>query len=247
MIYRYFFHIGKYLLLLKSLFKKPENWHVYQKELFKQLNDIGIGSLAIVSIISVFVGAVTAVQTAYQLTSGLIPKSVIGSIICDSTLLELAPTITSLVLAGKIGSHVASELATMRVTEQIDALEVMGINVTSYLIMPKILGAVIILPMLIIIAAAFSISGGAIAGILSGHFSFNEFMYGAQDTFRLYNVILMLTKSLTFAFLITSISSYQGFYVKGGALEVGAASTRAVVFSCISILLADFLIADLMI
>lgn len=233
--------------MLKGTLRSPENMSIYIKELFKQLNVIGVGSFVIVTIISVFVGAVTAVQTAYQLTSGLIPNSVIGSIVSDGAILELAPTITCLVLAGKIGSHIASELATMRVTEQIDALEVMGVNVGTFLILPKVLGSVMIIPLLIIYSAAFAILGGMFASSIAGHVSINDFIFGAQDTFRLFNVILMLTKAVTFSFIISSISAYQGFYVKGGALEVGAASTRAVVYSCICILLADYMIADLMI
>ncbi len=247
LIINFFFHFGKFMLMLKGCIHRPENLGVYWNELLKQFNVIGVGSFVIVTIISVFVGAVTAVQTAYQLTSGLVPKNVIGSIVSDGAILELAPTITSLVLAGKIGSHIASELATMRVTEQIDALEVMGVNVSTYLVLPKILGAVLIIPLLIIYAAAFAIVGGMLASSMAGHVSVNDFIYGAQDTFRLFNVILMMTKAFTFSFLISSISSYQGFYVRGGALEVGAASTRAVVYSCICILLADYLIADLMI
>lgn len=242
----YLFHFGRYLLLLKSLFRKPENISMYRIELLRQMSNIGIGSLAIVSLISVFVGAVTTVQIAYQLTSALIPITIIGSIVSESAILELAPTITCLVLAGKIGSHIASEIATMRVTEQIDAMDVMGINVASYLILPKILGALVIIPMLIVIAAFLCISGALFAGELSGIVSTHEFLVGAREFFNPFNIVMLFTKSITFAFIITSISAYQGYFVRGGALEVGAASTRAVVYSCIFILFADYLIAYLL-
>ncbi len=238
---------GRYLLLLKSLFVKPENINIYWKEMLRQMTDIGIGSLGIVAIISIFLGAVTTVQTAYQLVSSLIPKSVIGSIVSDSTILELAPTITSLVLAGKIGSSMASELGTMRITEQIDALEIMGVNTPAYLIGPKILAAVIIIPCLIILASFMGIYGGLVAGQLSGIVATEEFVLGARDTFRGFSVFLCLVKSVTFAFIISSVAAFNGYYTSGGALEVGQSSTRAVVYCCILILFSDYMIADLLI
>ncbi len=240
------YHFGRYLILIKSLFTKPENTALYWKETLRQMNSIGVGSVVIVAIISVFVGAVTSVQTAYQLVSALIPKSVIGSIVSDSTILELAPTITCLVLAGKVGSNIASELATMRVTEQVDALEIMGVNISAYLIGPKIVAAMIIVPMLIIIATFLGIGGGLTAGVLSEAISQEEFIRGAQASFRPFNVALCLIKSVTFAFIITSVSAYQGFFTRGGALEVGIASTQAVVYSCILILLSDYILAELL-
>ena len=211
------------------------------------MKEIGVGSLGIVAIISVFLGAVTTVQTAYQLFSSLIPRSIIGSIVSDSTILELAPTITSLVLAGKIGSSIASELGTMRITEQIDALEIMGVNTPAYLIGPKILGAVIIVPCLIIISTFLCIYGGLLAGHLSGLVAQDEFILGARDTFKGFNVVLCMVKSVTFAFIISSVASYQGFHTHGGSLEVGKSSTRAVVYCCILILFSDYMIAELLI
>ncbi len=241
-----FYHFGKYILLLKSLFVKPEKVSIYWRETIRQMNEIGIGSLGIVAIISVFIGAVTTVQTAYQLISPLIARSVIGTIVSDSTILELAPTITCLVLAGKIGSSVASELGSMRITEQIDALEIMGVNTPSYLIGPKIIAAVLIIPCLIIIAAFLGIYGGVLAGSLTGILTPEEFSIGARDSFRTLNLILCMVKAVTFAFIITSVSAYQGYFTDGGSLEVGQSSTRAVVFSCILILFADYLLAELL-
>lgn len=243
---RFFFHFGRYLLLLRQLFKKPENQRMYWDELFRQMVSIGINSLGIVVIISVFMGAVTTVQTAYQLISGLVSKSIIGAIVSDSSILELGPTITSLVLAGKIGSSIASEIGTMRVTEQIDALEIMGVNAAGYLISPKILAAIITIPMLIILAISLSIGGGIFVGDLTGILSSQQFIEGARSSFLPFNVVFSLTKAFTFAFIISSVSAYQGYYTQGGSLEVGQASTRAVVFSCILILLSDYLLAQLL-
>ena len=243
---RILYHFGRYLLLLNSCFLKPEKIGLYWKETLRQMNDIGVGSLAIVAVTSIFIGAVTTIQTAYQLVSAFIADSVIGTIVSDSTLLELAPTITCLVLAGKVGSNIASELGTMRISEQIDALEIMGVNTSSYLIGPKILAALFVIPALVIVAAYLSISGGMYAGYLSGVVSMDDFILGARDTFKPFTAFLCLTKAFTFAFIIATVSAYQGFYVRGGALEIGRASTRAVVYSCILILFADYVIAELL-
>lgn len=242
----FFYHLGRYILLLGSLFKRPENFKVYWQEFLRQVISIGVGSIGITLIVSVFMGAVFTVQSAYQLVSAFIPMSVIGSIVSDSTILELAPSITAVVLAGKIGSSIASEMGTMRVTEQIDALEIMGVNAPSYLIGPKVLAALFSLPLLNVISISAAISGGILTGELSNILSAREFLDGAMETFVPFNVLFSSIKSFTFAFLITSISSYQGWFISGGAREVGQASTKAVVYSCIAILLSDYLITDLL-
>ncbi|TAH03536.1 MAG: ABC transporter permease [Sphingobacteriales bacterium] len=241
-----FYHFGKYILLLKSVFKKPEKFSIYQEEIFREMVDIGLGSLGIISIISVFIGAVTTVQTAFQLVSDLIPKSVIGGITRDSTILELSPTICSLVLAGKIGSSIASQIGTMRVTEQIDALEIMGINAPGYLILPKVTAGIIMVPMLVIVSIFLSITGGYLAGTASGAVTAAEFVQGLTTNFNPFTVTIAMVKAVTFAIIITTVSAYQGFYTDGGALEVGQASTKAVVISCIAILAADYIIAQLL-
>lgn len=241
------FHpLGKYILLLKAVFRKPEKWNIYRKEIFKEMNYIGVGSLGIIAIISVFLGAVTTVQTAFQLVSDLIPKSVIGGIVRDSSILELSPTISAIVLAGKVGSSVASQIGTMRVTEQIDALEIMGINSPGYLILPKIIGAVTTIPLLVIISISLSIMGGYLAGTLSGAVSSQDFIVGLNTGFIPFTFTVSMVKAVMFAFIITTVSAYQGFYTTGGALEVGQSSTKAVVISCISILFTDYLIAQLL-
>ncbi len=228
------------------MFSKPENAKVYWKEFMHQCNDIGVGSLGIVAIISVFIGAVSALQTAYQLTSPLIPPSTIAQIVRDTVILEFAPTLVSIVLAGVVGSKIASELGNMRVSEQIDALEIMGINTKSYLIMPKILAALLTIPMLVIISMVLGIWGGRLAGTMSGILSAETFDRGLNENFVPYNVTFAMAKAYTFAFIISTIPAYYGYYVKGGALEIGRASTTAVVVSCIVILLADYALSALL-
>jgi phospholipid/cholesterol/gamma-HCH transport system permease protein len=238
---------GRYILMLTSMFTKPENIKMYWKETFRQTYQIGIGSIVIIAIVSTFIGAVTAVQFSYQLLDiGLIPMWWMGIIVRDSLILELSPTICALLLAGKVGSNIASELGSMRVTEQIDALEIMGVNTTAYLIGPKIVGALFIVPFLIVMAVFLGIVGGGIAGVLGGFFTGADYDRGLIDGHENYYVIIMLIKSYVFAFIITSVSCYQGYFVKGGALEIGNASTRAVVNSSILIIIANFLIAFLL-
>lgn len=239
-------HIGRYILMLKGMFSRPENGKMYWKEFMHQSSEIGIGSLPIVIIISLFLGAVTTVQTAYQLVSPLIPQSTIGVIVRDSIVLELAPTVVSIVLAGVIGSKIASELGNMQISEQIDALEIMGINTKAYLVLPKIIGALVTIPFLIIIAAVLGIWGGRLAGNAAGIIANDVFDVGLRSEFKPYNIFFALSKAYSFAFLISSISAYFGYYVEGGALEIGRSSTRSVVVSCIMILLADYLLAALL-
>jgi len=241
-----FSEIGKYLLMLKGMVSKPENWKMYWKEFMHQCSEIGIGALGIVAIISFFMGAVSTVQTAYQLTSPLIPRYTIGQIVRDTVILEFAPTLVSIVLAGVIGSKIAGELGNMRVSEQIDALEIMGINSKAYLVLPKIVAALIVIPMLIVIAAMLGIWGGQLAGTFSGIISSDEYHKGLLAGFVPYNVFFSLAKAYTFAFLLSSIPAYFGYHVTGGALEIGRASTRSVVVSCVAILFADYILAAIL-
>jgi len=234
---------GKYLIMLKSMFTRPENVKMYWKEFISQCYEIGFGALPIVLIVSIFLGAVTTVQTAYQLVSPLIPLTTIAQIVRDSILLELSPTVLSIVLAGVIGSKVASELGNMRVSEQIDALEIMGINPYSYLIFPKIAASFIMMPILIMISCIVGIWGGRVAGDFSGIISPSIFDRGLRMGFSSFNVVFAMIKAYTFAFLISSISAYYGYHVRGGSLEIGSASTKAVVTSCITILIADYILA----
>lgn len=238
--------IGRYLLMLKGMFSKPENGKMYWKEFMHQCADIGIGSLGIVTIISVFIGAVSTLQTAYQLISPLIPLSTIAQIVRDTVILEFAPTLTCIVLAGVVGSKIASELGNMRVSEQIDALEIMGINTKSYLIMPKIVAGLLMIPLLVAIAMALGIWGGRLAGTMAGIIPAESFDKGLHEAFIPYNVFFALMKSYTFAFIISSVPAFYGYYVQGGALEIGKASTKAVVVSCILLLFADYVLSALL-
>jgi phospholipid/cholesterol/gamma-HCH transport system permease protein len=199
-----------------------------------------------VVIISFFMGAVSALQTAYQLVSPVIPMSTIAQIVRDTVILEFAPTLVCIVLAGVVGSKIASELGNMRVSEQIDALEIMGINTKAYLVLPKILAALIMIPLLVVISAALGIYGGRLAVTLSGILAPNQYDRGLLENFQPYNVFFALVKGYTFAYLISSIPAYYGYHVQGGALEIGRSSTKAVVVSCVAILFADYILAALL-
>ena len=243
--YNFLRDFGRYLVMLKTAFARPEKFIMYWKETMRQMNDIGIGSLIIVSLIAVFIGAVAAVQFAYQLDGQMIPRSYIGYIVRDLAIIELAPTITCLVLAGKVGSNIAAEIGGMRQKEHIDAMEIMGVNTAGYLIMPKIIAAVVVIPFLVTFAATVAIGGGYAASVPTGAITSDEYIQGLRIYFNEVNVYTMYVKSLVFAFLLTSVSAYQGYFVKGGSIELGHASTRAVVYSDILILLADYIIAVL--
>ena len=238
--------IGKYILFIGSLFVNRERFKTYVKLTLDECVNIGIDSLVLISIVATFIGAVSTIQTAYNLVSPLIPDYVISQVVRDLTILELAPSITAIVFAGKVGSNIAGELGTMRITEQIDALEVMGINSVSYLVFPKILASIITYPMLVVIAGFLSIMGGYLAGVYTGIVTEADYVYGLKVDFIEFNVSFAMIKSFVFAFLVSSISSYKGFYTTGGAFEVGKASTIAVTNSCIAILLADYLLAQLL-
>ncbi len=243
---KFFKLFGEYILLIKGMFTKPENFKMYWKELMHQCVEIGIGSLGIVSIISVFMGAVSAAQTAYQLTNPLIPKSTLAQIVRDTVILEFAPTLVCIVLAGVVGSKIAGELGNMRSTEQIDALEIMGINTKSYLVAPKILAALITIPLLVILAMVLGIYGGRLASTMTDIVSTDVYDKGLREGFSPFNVFFALAKAYTFAFIISSVPAFYGYNVKGGALEIGRASTTAVVTSCILILFADYILAAIL-
>jgi phospholipid/cholesterol/gamma-HCH transport system permease protein len=241
-----FYSFGRYLLLLRLSFRKPEKFSVYWAEIMREMVSQGIGSLGIICIISVFIGAVAAIQVAFQLVSPLVPRAIVGSISRDSTILEFSPTISALVLSGRIGSSIASQIGTMRVTEQIDALEIMGVNAPGYLISPKIIAGISMVPLLVIISVILGLTGGYVACLLSRDIAPTDYVIGLQNGFNTVTVTVCAVKSVAFGFIITSICSYQGFYTSGGALEVGQAATRGVVYSCVMILFADLVISRLL-
>ncbi|HET8861033.1 ABC transporter permease [Marivirga sp.] len=238
--------IGAYFIFLGSMFVRRESFSSYFKLTINECISIGWNSILIVAITSTFMGAVTTVQTAYNLVSPLIQNYVVAQVTREMVVLELAPTITAIVIAGKVGSSIASGLGTMRITEQIDALEVMGVNASSYLVLPKIVAAMIMYPLLVVIAGFLALYGGYIAGTLTGILTETEYIYGIRIGFNPFTIQFALIKSVVFAFLIASISAYQGFFTTGGALEVGKSSTSAVTKSCIAVLLADYILAELL-
>lgn len=242
----FFFHFGEYILLLKKVFKKPEKWKIYWREILHEMTEIGVGSVGLIIIISTFIGAVMTMQIAFQLVSDLIPNSVIGQINRDSNILELGPTISALVLMGKVGSSISSQIGSMRVTEQIDALEIMGINAAGYLILPKVIAGVIMVPALVTVAIFCALIGGLVGGSVTGAVSPNDYILGIRDSFNGFTVAVAMVKAFVYGFFITSIPAYKGFFVRGGALEVGQAGTKAVVVGCIVILASDYLITAMM-
>ncbi len=238
-------NIGNYMQMLWIVFSRPEKGSVFRRRLLEEIQRIGIESIPIVGLMSVFMGGVIALQTASNMDSPLLPEYTIGYITRSSTILEFSPTIMSLILAGKVGSNVASEIGTMRITEQIDALEIMGVNSRAYLILPKILGAVYFFPILIIFSMGLSLLGGWLSLVTSGLASTETYLYGIRAWFELSNIFYALTKGVVFAFLIVSISSWYGYYSKGGAVDVGKSATRAVVTASIAILIANFFLTQM--
>jgi phospholipid/cholesterol/gamma-HCH transport system permease protein len=240
-----FFHIGRYFLLMFRVFKKPQKLSVYIKQIIHEIDTIGISSLSIIAIISVFMGGIIAIQSAFSFTSPLVPLYAVGFTTRESIILEFSPTIVCLILAGKVGSNIASEIGAMRITEQIDALEIMGINSAGYLVFPKIAAAIIIFPFLIALSMFLGIFGGYAMGVSSGACTTYEYVFGIQAFFDPSKLYYSFTKVLVFAFIITSVSSYYGYNTSGGALEVGKSSTNAVVYSSILILLFSLILTNL--
>jgi phospholipid/cholesterol/gamma-HCH transport system permease protein len=237
---------GKYMLFLSTLLVRRETFITYYKLVMEECILIGVKSISLFVLVSTFMGAVTTVQTAYNLVTPLVPRFVISQVVREMTVLELAPTIMAIIFAGKIGSSMAGGLGTMRITEQIDALEVMGINSSSYLVLPKIIASMMMYPMLVIFSGVCSIVGGYLVGVLTGILTPTEYIMGIRSAFNEYTITFALIKSVVFAFLIASISSFKGYYTQGGALEVGIASTEAVTSSVIAVLLADYFLANLL-
>ena len=238
-------NIGKYCIMLSVVLRRPKKKDIFLTRCLNEFIVIGLSSLPIVILMSAFMGGVIALQTASNISSPLLPEYTIGYITQSSTILEFSPTIISLILAGKVGSNIASEIGTMRVTEQIDALEIMGVNSLSYLVFPKIIAAVLFFPILIIFSMALSLFGGWLSLLLSDLCSTETYLLGIRTDFKVFNIIYALTKTVVFGFLIASIASFYGYYVKGGAINVGRASTQAVVISSICILIANFILTQM--
>jgi phospholipid/cholesterol/gamma-HCH transport system permease protein len=245
-MFKFLSQLGLYFLLLKKVFSKPERPSLYYKQTMRELVYLGLNSIGIIAIISFFMGAVITLQTAYNTENPIYPKYLIGLGCRDSIILEFCSTVASLILAGKVGSSIASEIGTMRVTEQIDALEIMGVNSASYLILPKLIATLLFNPILALMGIVVGIFGGWIAGTWSGVITSENFIYGIQYAFIPYYITYSLIKMVVFAFIITSVSAFQGYYVAGGSLEVGRASTKAVVYSSVLILLFNVILTQLL-
>ena len=245
MLLRYLSQIGKYFLMWKEIFSKQTKWSVMRGLIFKEIDDLIMGSLGIVAFISFFVGGVVSIQTALNLNNPLIPKTIIGYATRESVILEFAPTFISIVMAGKMGSFITSSIGTMRVTEQIDALEVMGVNAVNYLVFPKLM-ALLLYPFVIGIAMFLGMLGGWMAGVYGGFTSSENFIAGLQSEFVPFHIAYAFIKTFLFALLLATIPSFHGFYMKGGALEVGKASTVAFVWTSVTIILVNYIITQLL-
>ena len=230
--------------MMKKVISIPEKWKEFNKQLMLELEKVGLNSLGIVVIISFFVGGVVSIQTSLNMTNPLLPSYLVGFASRDSLILEFSPTMISLILAGKVGSSIASEIGSMRVTEQIDALDIMGVNSESFLILPKIIASVLAFPFLVIISMSIGVIGAWIGG-LSTDVTTADFMSGLKYDFKPFYITYALIKTLVFAFIVSSISSYFGYHAKGGAVDVGRSSTKAVVYSSILILIFNFILTDL--
>jgi len=239
------FHIGRYFLMIRFTFSKFTKWNVLKKLIIQEIDDLIIGSIWIVAFMSFLVGGVVAIQTALNIDSPFLPGNLIGFATRQSVILEFAPTLISIIMAGKVGSFITSSIGTMRVTEQIDALEVMGLNSFNYLIFPKII-SLLLYPFLITLAMFLGILGGYVASVYSGFSSSFDFIQGIQLDFRIFHVIYAYIKTTLFAFILATIPSYHGFYLKGGALEVGKASNISFVWTSIVIIVINFIVTQLL-
>lgn len=245
MLVRYLSQIGRYFLMLKEVFNKPTKWSVMKQLILKEIEDLIIESLGIVAFISFFVGGVVSIQTALNLTNPLIPKYLIGFATRQSIILEFAPTFISIIMAGKMGSFITSSIGTMRVTEQIDALEVMGVNSLNYLVFPKMI-ALLLYPFVIGLSMFLGVVGGYLAAVYGGFASSTEFITGLQDEFIPFHITYAFIKTVAFALILATIPSFHGYYMKGGALEVGKASTISFVWTSVVIILVNYILTQLL-
>lgn len=238
--------VGEYVQLILQAFKRPDKGRVFRRQLMMDFQALGTNSIGIVAIISVFTGAILAIQTSYNMDNPLLSDTLVGFSVRQMMILEFSPTIVSLILAGKVGSSIATEIGTMRVTEQIDALKVMGINPANFLILPKITASMIYNPVLIIFSIFLGILGGWVACYITGLVSPDAYIVGLRSWFEPFSVTYALIKTVVFAFVIASVAGYKGYTVKGGSVEVGQASTQAVVISSILIIFFDLVLTQML-
>lgn len=243
---KFFKTLGQYFILMGKVFSRPEKARIYYRRTMFEMESLGLNSIVITAIISVFIGAVITIQMAINLESPFIPPMMIGYTARETMVLEFASTVTALILAGKVGSSIASEIGTMRITEQIDALEIMGVNSASYLILPKVAASMVFFPLLTVLSIFVGVLGGYLMCIFGGVCAPEEYITGLYFDFRPYSITYTLLKMVVFAYIITSVSAFYGYNARGNSLEVGRASTKAVVISCIVILLMDLVMTQLM-
>lgn len=246
MIKKFIETFGEYFMFLGQVFVRRPKLNVFNRKLVHEMYAMGIGSLLIVSIVSLTLGSVITIQAAMQIESNWIPKWCVGYIVKTTAVMELCPTIISLLLVGNLGSRISAEIGSMRVTEQIDALEVMGINPASYLVLPKVIASVIVIPVLVIFSIFFALVGGYLTVLVTGSVTTYDFVDGVTSFFRMYDLFYALTKTFVFAFVISSVSSFYGYRIEGGALELGAASTKGIVVASFAILILNMVITQIM-
>lgn len=247
MIKKFLNAFGEYFLLMGKAIRTPQKMNVFWRHFMREINDLGVNSFGLVVFTSIFVGAVVAIQmyNNFSASSFPIPTSFVGYATKAVLVLEFSPTIISLVLAGKVGSYIASSIGTMRVSEQIDALDIMGVNSPNFLILPKILASVIFNPLLIAISIVFGILGGYFAGMLTGNWTTADYITGIRMYMPNLFVYYAFAKTIVFAFIIATVPSYFGYNVKGGSLEVGRASTQAVVWTMVFIILSELMLTQM--
>lgn len=238
--------MGQYLLLMSKVFVAPDKPRIFFKQIWVEMAKLGMSSIMIVAIISFFMGAVITIQTALNFVTPLLPKAYIGLVARDSILLEFSSTVVALILAGKVGSNIASEIGSMRITEQIDAMEMMGVNSANYLILPKVVASVIFNPLLAILSMFLGIVGGAFIVAVTQIITPGEFVQGVQMSFIPFYVTYGIVKMTVFSFIITTIPAFYGYRVRGGSLDVGRASTNSIVVSCVFILIFNLILTQLM-
>jgi phospholipid/cholesterol/gamma-HCH transport system permease protein len=240
------FHIGKYILFLGKVFKRPQKWRIFINDVFFEIEKLGINSIAIVFIISVFMGAVITLQTAYNIELSFVPLYLVGLGTRDSMILEFSSTIVALILAGKVGANIASEIGSMKIREQIEALDMMGVNSEAHLVLPKIVASLFSFPLLTLFSMVVGVSGGYLSVLFTDAIPIDDFDYGIRYYFIPFYVTYSIIKVLIFAFIIATVPAYHGYFVTGGALEVGRASTKAVVFSSILILFFNVILTQIL-
>ena len=246
MVKKFFVSVGEYILFLKNVFRKPEKWKIFWRQLVAEADKLILSSILLVGVISLFIGGVLVIQTASNLENPLIDKMYIGYMVRESLILEFCSTMVALILAGKMGSNIASEIGSMRITEQIDAMDMMGVNSAGFLVLPKVVATTILSPLLMLLGLALGLVGGWLTVRFTGIIPLPSYITGIKAFWTGFYVFYSCFKMSLFCFMISSIAAFNGYYAKGGSLGVGRSSTKAIVITSILILLADLIVTQLM-